>query len=293
MHVAGGHGMVWASIRDPFLVPGDPLRRQAPRMLGERIKSVKERLEKVKRQRGTQRKARERSGTFRVSLVGYTNAGKSTLFNRLTRAKVAAVDMLFATLDPTMRRVDLPSGRPAILSDTVGFISDLPTDLVAAFHATLEEVEEADLIVHVRDCAHPDSEAQKRDVDQVLDSLRPGLDREGVMIEALNKLDLLSEEEREVVRNLCQRSNGLKVAISALTGEGCPALLEGIDRRIEGERDLCEYRVHLADGRAIAWLYQNGEVRERRDEGEYAHIKVRLAEADQARFDRIRERRQG
>jgi GTPase len=222
-----------------------------------------------------------------VALVGYTNAGKSTLFNRLTDADVQAADMLFATLDPTMRRIEVPSGRNAILSDTVGFISDLPTELIAAFHATLEEVQEADLVMHVRDVAHPESEAQKSDVEAVLEKLGVAEGSGRARIEVLNKVDLLEPERRELVLNAAGRANEPQIAVSALTGEGCPQLLALVDGELAEGRDVIQVSVRLWDGKTIAWLYRNGEVMERRDDDEYAHIKVRLAEADQARFARL------
>lgn len=267
--------------------PGESQLEIDRRLIDERIARLKEDLSDVGRTRQLHRKARQRVPYPVVALVGYTNAGKSTLFNRLTSADVQAADMLFATLDPTMRRIELPSGRGAILSDTVGFISDLPTELIAAFHATLEEVQEADLVMHVRDVAHPESEAQKGDVEAVLAKLGIAEGNGRARIEVLNKLDLLEPERREVILNAAARANEPQIAVSALTGEGCGALLTLVDGQLADGRDVIQVSVRLWDGKTIAWLYRNGEVIERRDDEEFAHLKVRLAEADQARFARL------
>jgi GTP-binding protein HflX len=204
----------------------------------------------------------------------------------LTRAEVVAKDLLFATLDPTMRQVRLPSGRKAILSDTVGFISELPTHLVAAFRATLEEVTEADLILHVRDVHHPESEAQRRDVHVVLAELGLEKTTEDGMIEVLNKIDLLSPAERETVLGQVRRNDGA-VPVSAVTGEGCAALVAVLDRRLEAGLCAVELAVPLSDGAAIAWLYRHGEVLERRDDDTRAHFAVRLSPADVGRFKHL------
>jgi GTP-binding protein HflX len=263
--------------------PGESQLEIDRRLIGERIAKLKRELEEVKRTRGLHREARKRVPYPVVALVGYTNAGKSTLFNRLTRSEVVAEDLLFATLDPTMRRLPLPSGRQAILSDTVGFVSDLPTHLVAAFRATLEEVTEADLIVHVRDIHHPDSEAQKSDVQAVLGDLGLGETVEHGLIEALNKIDLLEREQREALSKQAQRNRDV-VPISAVTGEGCGVLLGLIDHRVEGDRHLVHLDVPVSDGAALAWLYRHGEVVTRRDDEREAHLAVRLSEADLGRF---------
>jgi GTP-binding protein HflX len=206
------------------------------------------------------------------------------LFNRLTRAAVGAEDLLFATLDPTMRRLDLPSGRKAILSDTVGFISDLPTHLVAAFRATLEEVTEADIVIHVRDAHHPDTGAQRADVLAVLGDL--GLEAlvEDGLIEAMNKIDLLEPTLHASLVNQVQRRNTDSVALSAATGEGCDGLLQLIDRRLDAETRAVRLDVPLSDGRTLAWIYAHGEVIGRRDDNEAAHLSVRLSEADIGRL---------
>jgi GTP-binding protein HflX len=269
--------------------PGESQLEIDRRLITDRIAKLKRELEGVKRTRNLHRGARRRVPYPVVALVGYTNAGKSTLFNRLTRASVAAEDMLFATLDPTMRRLPLPSGRHAILSDTVGFISELPTHLVAAFRATLEEVTEADLVVHVRDVHHPDSEAQRADVHTVLTDLGLGETVENGLVEVLNKVDLLTPERRAVLHNQAQRNRDV-VPLSAKTGEGCPELLVVFDRRLDGDRRLVQLDVPLADGAALAWLYAHGEVLGRRDDDERAHLEVRLSEADLGRF---RQRRHG
>ena len=260
--------------------PGEGQLEIDRRLIDGRIAKLKRELVTVKRTRGLHRQARKRVPYPVVALVGYTNAGKSTLFNRLTKAKVLVRDMLFATLDPTMRSLDLPSGRRMVLSDTVGFISDLPTQLIAAFHATLEEVTEADVVVHVRDIAHSDSEAQKTDVEDVLAGL--GL-ADTKPVEVLNKLDLLDAEQRRIVLNRAERDPDT-VAISALDGEGCEELLSLFDRRLAADRRVVELEVDLSDGAAIAWLYSHGEVLERRDEGLAAHLSIVLDAADESRF---------
>jgi GTP-binding protein HflX len=263
--------------------PGESQLEIDRRLIGERIAKLNRELEGVARTRDLHRGARKRVPYPVVALVGYTNAGKSTLFNRLTRASVMVEDALFATLDPTMRRLSLPSGRQAILSDTVGFVSDLPTQLVAAFRATLEEVTEADLIVHVRDIHHADTEAQRGDVQDVLSELGLGEVVQGGMIEALNKIDLLDGEERGVLANQAQRNSDV-VPISAVTGAGCVALIELLDHRLEGDRQMVELDVPVADGAALAWLYEHGEVVSRHDDESESHVAVRLSAADLGRF---------
>jgi GTPase len=263
--------------------PGETQIEADRRQIGERMVRLKRDLEQVRRTRGLHRIARRRVPFPVIALVGYTNAGKSTLFNALTGADVAARDQLFATLDPTMRGLALPSGRRAILSDTVGFISELPHELVAAFRATLEEVAEADVILHVRDAAHPDSATQRADVVAVLEDMVAdgGLDADwpGRTIEVLNKADLLGG-----VAFVPERPGA--VPVSSITGEGLPALKSVIDARIAGGMELADYDIAPQDGARLAWLYQHGEVVGRHDEDAAVHVTVRLLPADRARFER-------
>jgi GTPase len=263
--------------------PGETQIEADRRQIGERMVRLKRDLEQVRRTRGLHRFARKRVPFPVIALVGYTNAGKSTLFNALTGADVAARDQLFATLDPTMRGLALPSGRRAILSDTVGFVSDLPHELIAAFRATLEEVAEADVILHVRDAAHPDSAAQRSDVVAVLDDMVAdgGLDADWPerTIEVLNKADLLGG-----VAFVPERPGA--VPVSSITGEGLPALKALIDVRIAGGMELADYDIAPQDGARLAWLYQHGEVVDRHDEDAAVHVTVRLLPADRARFER-------
>jgi GTPase len=270
---------------------GGPGERQLEidrRLIDDKIIRIRRELEEVKRTQELHRGARRRVPYPIVALVGYTNAGKSTLFNRLSGASVVAEDLLFATLDPTMRRIEVPGGRTIILSDTVGFISDLPTHLVAAFRATLEEVTEADVVVHVRDIAHPDSNAQKSDVEGVLASL--GIDettRSGRMLEVLNKIDRLPDDQRIAVKQRAASGNEPVAAVSAITGEGIDELRSVIAQLLGVNDQVCAFTLDLSDGAAIAWLYAHGEVVERTDapEGTTA-VSVRLASADADRFEK-------
>ncbi|CAK0746450.1 GTPase HflX [Azospirillaceae bacterium] len=267
--------------------PGESQLEIDRRLIDERIIRIKRELEDVRRTRGLHRDARRRVPYPVAALVGYTNAGKSTLFNRMAAAEVFAEDLLFATLDPTMRGITLPSGQRIILSDTVGFISDLPTQLVAAFHATLEEVEAADIILHVRDVSHPDSEAQREDVYRVLREIHIDPDADPRLIEVLNKIDSLPEDGREGILLQAQRDAGRDLAaLSALTGEGLSGLCARIDDFLRARRLQIDVSVALEDGAALAWLYQHGHVVERRDDEMFAYVKVMLEPMDVARFER-------
>ncbi len=264
--------------------PGETQIELDRRLIGERITRLKAELEDVKRTRNLHRAARKRVPFPVVALVGYTNAGKSTLFNRLARADVFAEDMLFATLDPTMRRVDLPSGRTIILSDTVGFISDLPTELIAAFRATLEEVLEADLIVHVRDVSHPDADAQRDDVLKVLADL--GLDEtlRQSGLEVANKIDCLDGEALAFWEARAARNDGL-VAISAQRGDGIPTLLDAVDAALSAAHREITVLLDHEDGKRMAWLYAHGDVTSREDGEDGCRLTVRLSADDLARWD--------
>jgi GTP-binding protein HflX len=244
--------------------PGETQIEADRRMIGERIACLEGDLKKVQATRRLHRAGRQRVPYRVVALVGYTNAGKSTLFNRLTRADVQAADMLFATLDPTLRALNLPHGGKAMLSDTVGFISNLPTQLVAAFRATLEEVLEADIILHVRDISHEDAEAQERDVDAVLRQL--GIDPDANsgqrIIEVWNKIDRFDPEERENLRNIAARRPPERPCylVSAHTGDGIDALLAAIEDRLAAKRTTLDLSIDAADGAGISWLHRNAEV---------------------------------
>jgi len=267
--------------------PGETQIEADRRLIRDRMAKLRRELDQVARTRTLHRSRRQRAPWPVVALVGYTNAGKSTLFNRLTRAEVLAEDLLFATLDPTMREIALPGFDKAILSDTVGFISDLPTQLVAAFRATLEEVVAADLIVHVRDISHPDSEAQRDDVDEVLKEI--GAERTA-RIEAWNKIDALAADEIDRVHAEAARREDVAV-LSALTGTGVGELLALVSGRLrEGSKERI-VTLPSSDGELIAWLHANGEVLSHDHEGLDTRFVVRLSDADWARFQAWRRER--
>ncbi|MBN67421.1 MAG: GTPase HflX [Rickettsiales bacterium] len=259
--------------------PGESQIETDRRLINERITQLKRQLTKVTRTRELHRKPRREAPYPTIALVGYTNAGKSTLFNRLTEAHVKAEDQLFATLDPTIRGLELPSGNRVLLSDTVGFIADLPTQLVSAFRATLEEVVGADILLHVRDIADPDTEAQKEDVLDILQELLGDAPLEERMIEVHNKADLLE--------NLSEQEHSDHVRISALTGEGCDSLLLAIDNALEDNfMQQYAFAVPTHEGRALAWLHAHGKVRsETLDEArEHMTLEVSLTRANAERF---------
>lgn len=255
--------------------PGETQIELDRRLIDDDIIKIKKELNEVKKTRELHRRARRRVPFPIVALVGYTNAGKSTLFNYLTKAEVFAKDMLFATLDPTMRHVRLPGGTDVILSDTVGFVSDLPTELVMAFRATLEEVLEADIIVHVRDFSHPDTEAQKKDVESVLSDLGVKDKVDNGLIEVLNKIDLLDESEQERIFNQKKRFTN-EWPISAKTGQGIEAFLHRIEQELQKDYQTIDIVIPIERGDLLAALYRKGQILERKDTEEEIYLRVCL-----------------
>ena len=269
--------------------PGETQIEADRRMIQERMTKIERELDSVTRTRGLHRQSRARVPYPIVALVGYTNAGKSTLFNTLTKAQVMAQDMLFATLDPTARATKLPHGETVILSDTVGFISELPTSLIAAFRATLEDVIHADILLHVRDVSHVDSAAQAEDVGSVLREL--GIETSASrIIEVWNKADLLDADERTRLLNLSgqgrsDRDSDAPVLVSAVTGEGLGVLTARIEARIARQRSTFAVILPPEDGAALHWLYENAEVLDRREEeGGTMHLAIRIAPEKEPRF---------
>jgi GTPase len=252
--------------------PGETQLEVDRRVIEERLARIEVELERVKRNRRLHRASRKRVPYPVIALVGYTNAGKSSIFNSLTRAGVLEADLLFATLDPTLRAVRLAHGTKVILSDTVGFISGLPTMLVAAFRATLEEVIEADLILHVRDVSHVETVAQARDVERALRELDVDPDERGRLIEVWNKIDLVEDDRRGELRNIAERRDPSPLLVSAVTGEGLRSLVDAIEDRLASDRVMLDLVLDPADGYGVSWLYRNTEVMSRsiKDDGRIA-----------------------
>ncbi len=269
----GGYGFIGG--------PGESQLEIDRRLTDQRITKLQGEIENIRKTRTLQRSSRQRSALPTVALVGYTNAGKSTLFNRLTESSVVAKDMLFATLDPTMRRMVLPSGQEVVLCDTVGFISDLPTELVASFRATLEEIVEADLVLHIQDASSDEALEQRQTVEAIVQSIAD--DRPIRMIDVFNKIDLVGDDwsgyQSEYARNG-------SICVSAVTGDGIDALSEALDREFVALRQVVVYDIPSTDGAALAWLYKNGDVISTEPQDMSSIVKVALQVPDVGRFAR-------